>query len=142
METEPFEEGGGAQLICRAHGRDNRHQASEHAFDKSGEDPAAAMRLYNPGVSQFEDLVLAIVTPRLIGFGEQEPDDPAGLVDCDPGLARARAIPDQRVERLLAFERLGLHRDLGRNLERMPCPMVVIDWLFVTRSGHEYWFQP
>src|SRR5205814_6665022 len=95
METEPFEEGGGAQLICRAHGRDNRHQASEHAFDKPGEDPAAPMRLYNPGVSQFEDLVLAIVTPRLIGFGEQEADDPAGLVDRDPGLARARAMPDQ-----------------------------------------------
>ena len=62
--------------------------------------------------------MLAIVTPRLIGFGEQEAGDPAGLVDRDPGLARARAIPDQRVERLLAFERLGLHRDLGRDLDQ------------------------
>src|SRR5207237_310330 len=61
---------------------------------------------------------LGAIPARLVGFGGQEADDPAGLVERDPGLARARAIPDQRVERLLAFERLGLHRDLGRDLDQ------------------------
>src|SRR5712671_4168027 len=105
-EAEFFEAGGHAQPIVRWHDDGHRHQPRLHLRDQGAEDAAAAMLGSDAGITQVEDFVLGIMPLQHLGIDEHEADDALLSVERDPGFAHPPAVANERIERLLALQRV------------------------------------
>src|SRR5229473_4356351 len=117
-EAEFFEAGGHAQPIVRWHDNGHRHQPRLHLRDQDAEDAVTAMLGSDAGITQVEDFVLGIMPLQHLGIDENEADDALLLVERDPGFAHPPAVANERIERLLASERIDEERDLRRETQQ------------------------
>src|SRR5882762_2430588 len=62
--------------------------------------------------------MLGVMSSGLVQFDQQEADDPATLVDRDPGFARAGAIANTGVKRFFLFECVDRNRDFRRHFHQ------------------------
>src|SRR5205823_5361387 len=107
-----------ARAVLRTNRHGDRQEAREDLVEQFAEDATVPVLGCDAGIAQLEHLVFGVMPAVRAQFDEDEPDDSVRLVDRDPGVAGAGALAGQRVERLLAFQRVGEQRDLRREAEQ------------------------
>src|SRR5258708_5598666 len=117
-EAKFFKAGGHAKPIVRWHDNGHRHQPRLHLRDQGAEDAVTAMLGSDAGMTQVEDFVLGVMPLQHLGIDQNKADDALLFVERDPGFAHPPAVANERIERLLAFQRVDEERDLRREAQQ------------------------